>query len=119
MIGDPSVRKCVYCGNGKVDGSPVEACDDGNFISGDGCSSCTIDTGYVCTGTTPSVCQLRCGNGIKDVAFNEQCDDGNQVTADGCTSCAIDAGYFCVEATPTSKSVCQLKCGNGVREAPE
>jgi cysteine-rich repeat protein len=58
MIGDPSTRKCVFCGNAKVDGAPVEACDDGNFVANDGCSACTIDAGFVCTGssTTVSVC---------------------------------------------------------------
>ena len=26
------------------------ACDDGNIVSGDGCSStCTLETGYVCS----------------------------------------------------------------------
>ena len=33
-----------------------EACDDGNGTSGDGCSACTVDAAYSCTGTTPSVC---------------------------------------------------------------
>ncbi len=44
----------VACGDGAIGGS--EACDDGNVTAGDGCAaSCTIETGYTCTGT-PSVC---------------------------------------------------------------
>ena len=33
-----------------------EGCDDGNGLSGDGCSSaCAVEPGYVCSGS-PSVC---------------------------------------------------------------
>jgi cysteine-rich repeat protein len=39
---------CTYrpfCGNGVLDTADGETCDDGNLISGDGCSSfCTIET---------------------------------------------------------------------------
>ncbi|MGB8297456.1 MAG: DUF4215 domain-containing protein [Polyangia bacterium] len=39
------------CGDGNID--PGEACDDGNQLNGDGCSStCTQETGFVCTPTT-------------------------------------------------------------------
>ena len=38
---------CATCGNGIVEAS--EACDDGNLVSGDGCSlSCALEPGYVC-----------------------------------------------------------------------
>lgn len=44
----------VACGDGLV--TSGEACDDGGVVGGDGCSaSCTIETGWVCTGA-PSVC---------------------------------------------------------------
>ena len=44
----------AVCGDGIVQAG--EACDDGNLVNGDGCSaSCTVQTGYVCTGS-PSVC---------------------------------------------------------------
>jgi len=47
-----------------------ETCDDGNIISGDGCSS---------------TCQLEavCGNG--KIEANEQCDDSNTANGDGCS----------------------------------
>jgi cysteine-rich repeat protein len=42
------------CGDGVV--TPDENCDDGNTISGDGCSAnCTIEAGFACNGS-PSVC---------------------------------------------------------------
>ena len=33
-----------------------ESCDDGNAVTGDGCSGmCAVEFGYMCTGS-PSVC---------------------------------------------------------------
>ena len=72
------------CGNLRVD--PDEACDDGNDVIGDGCSS---------------ACQSNetCGNAILDpvelvgdvAQANEQCDDANVQGHDGCTStCASE-----------------------------
>jgi cysteine-rich repeat protein len=47
---------------------PLEQCDDGNVVNGDGCdSNCTLS---------------RCGNGI--VGPPEECDDGNFEDGDGC-----------------------------------
>lgn len=58
------------CGNGTIE--PPEECDDGNFISGDGCSGlpllvpllvgCTIEPGFICTGV-PSSCVPPGGGG--------------------------------------------------------
>lgn len=43
------------CGNGWIEG--LEECDDGGVTPGDGCGlTCTIETGYACTGE-PSVCE--------------------------------------------------------------
>jgi cysteine-rich repeat protein len=45
------------CGNGVL-ASP-EGCDDGNLINADGCSSsCAIESGFGCTPTNPSVCNV-------------------------------------------------------------
>jgi cysteine-rich repeat protein len=77
------------CGDGIVD--PGEGCDDGNTVSGDGCSAtCTVETPHP-----------MCGNGIKE--NGEQCDDGNTTNGDGCS------------ATCTKESV----CGNGIVEPGE
>lgn len=104
------------CGNGLIEG--IETCDDGNAVTGDGCSAvrgvCTIEPGAICTGS-PSVCtRSSCGNGA--VESGEACDDGNPVAGlDGCSaSCVIDAGWNCTG----SPSVCYL-CGNGKMEGPE
>ncbi|MDH3685467.1 MAG: DUF4215 domain-containing protein, partial [Myxococcales bacterium] len=76
------------CGNGLEELG--EACDDGNTIDGDGCSSeCFVD-GPVC------------GDGIPEGA--ETCDDGNTIDGDGCSSeCFVDGPV----------------CGDGILEGAE
>ena len=66
-----------------------QTCNDGNAVSTDGCSSCTVMPGWVCvnsgpTFTTASTCTQTCGNGIADAG--ELCDDGNILNYDGCSS---------------------------------
>ncbi|MBK8252007.1 MAG: DUF4215 domain-containing protein [Polyangiaceae bacterium] len=90
------------CGNGTK--GAFEACDDNNNTNGDGCSAtCTVETGFNCVGTTPSVCTTTCGDGIK--AGAEGCDDAPPAeNGDGCSAgCAVEAGYTC---TGTAPSVC-------------
>ncbi|MEO7330316.1 MAG: DUF4215 domain-containing protein [Minicystis sp.] len=59
-----------------------EQCDDGNYVSGDGCSdTCDIELGYECTGI-PSEC-FQCGDG--KIQPPETCDDGNTADGDGCS----------------------------------
>ena len=79
------------CGNNVIERG--EQCDDGNVVSGDGCSAlCRI---------TPS----KCGNGIPETG--EQCDDGNRVNGDGCSiSCQT-------EIPPVTT------CGNAILERYE
>src|SRR5688572_30623841 len=84
----------VSCGDSRT--SNLEACDDGNELSGDGCSEvCTIEPGHVCAGS-PSICG-RCGDGT--ATGGEQCDDRNNVDGDGCSStCMLEAiGSFVYE----------------------
>lgn len=84
------------CGNGHLeDQSAGEGCDDGNVIGGDGCSStCTIETGFSCTGT-PSTCTSTCGDGLQ--ASDEACDDGDMTNNDGCSStCTVEEGFTCI-----------------------
>lgn len=116
-----------FCGDGIVNGS--EQCDDGNTVSGDGCSStCTTETGKcgdgildVATETCDdgntvsgdgcsSTCQIetKCGNGI--VESGEACDDGNTASSDGCSStCQVETGYTCT-GTP---SMCTMGAATG------
>ena len=88
QLGSGLVYLETLCGNGILEFG--EFCDDGNTLSGDGCSSiCTIvpvvepptpapgpGGGY---GPGPA-----CGNGVRQGM--EQCDDGNNQNGDGCSS---------------------------------
>ncbi|HVX97880.1 MAG TPA: C25 family cysteine peptidase [Polyangia bacterium] len=87
------------CGDGTVIAG--EACDDGNIVSGDGCSpSCTVEAGYGCTGTMPSVCSTTCGDGV--VAGAEECDDSGTMNGDGCSStCTVESLYHCAGSPST------------------
>ncbi len=126
------------CGNGALDTG--EACDDGNVVSGDGCSSvCLRENGEPCTDdnqcesgncdetTDPGVCEpaVGCGNGI--LGPNEGCDDGNTASGDGCSGgCKIEDTFPCNAMAPglignTScvSDVCDLtEGGPGVCEPP-
>ncbi|MBA3538371.1 MAG: hypothetical protein H0T79_01975 [Deltaproteobacteria bacterium] len=77
------------CGDAVLDAG--EGCDDGNLVSGDGCTAnCAVET-----------LQPECGNGTREEG--EACDDGNAASGDGC-------GETCdVESV----------CGNGTREQGE
>lgn len=98
-----------FCG---LDGIGIgEDCDDGNPISGDGCSSiCQIEDGFQCSSTNlfeVSNCSVVCGDGlvITNTATNEteQCDDTNLSPGDGCSpQCNVEDGFTC-SGTP---SVC-------------
>lgn len=71
----------VLCGNGVVE--PGEECDDGNKVSGDGCSA-------TCLLEQPAAC----GNGVLEVG--EECDDGNNDNGDGCSAaCKIELAPDC------------------------
>lgn len=84
------------CGNGVVDQG--EACDDGNTVSGDGCSADCLSN-------------ERCDNAIVD--RNEQCDcgiDGNMNP--DCAGPNSATGGLC-------RLDCNLHCGDGVVAAGE
>lgn len=83
QVGDPSAgvdtggttgggsSSIATCGNGTREGA--EACDDGNLMSGDGCTgSCAVESGYTCANTNPDTCTTSCGDGT--VAGIEQCE---------------------------------------------
>jgi cysteine-rich repeat protein len=105
--------QAAICGDGVK--NAAEACDDGNPVSGDGCSSaCAVESGFTCAGSTPTVCTAICGDGIK--VAGEQCDDGNPTTGDGCSSaCVVEQGFTCGGAP----SVCTTTCGDGFKAGAE
>jgi cysteine-rich repeat protein len=49
------------------------ACDDGNFINGDGCTStCTVEQCWTCNGLSPTVCKIDPVNtiGLKNATIS-------------------------------------------------
>lgn len=103
------------CGDGVVDG--WEECDDGNLVSGDGCSSvCVIEKYFECDNSdSPSKCKPICGDGVFIGLGGEECDNGmidkygNIVNPDGngCSSkCKIEAGWWCVTPHVGARSSC-------------
>lgn len=72
QFGQLGVPPPPACGNKQIEAD--EVCDDGNTLSGDGCSS---------------TCQLEevkpvCGN--SKIEYPEECDDGNTWGGDGCSA---------------------------------
>jgi cysteine-rich repeat protein len=65
----------VACGDGTLNVSAGEACDDGNVDNGDGCSDACVMEG--------------CGDGV--VNGMEECDDANDVETDECISTCLAA----------------------------
>ncbi|MBW1809230.1 MAG: proprotein convertase P-domain-containing protein, partial [Deltaproteobacteria bacterium] len=52
----PPDCQCPNCGDGTINTTEGEECDDGDTDDGDGCSGiCSVEGGYVCSGQ-PSVC---------------------------------------------------------------
>jgi fibro-slime domain-containing protein len=98
------------CGDGIIERN--EQCDDGNTVSGDGCSRiCQIENNYVCPQPgQPCVNLAKCGNGI--LTSDETCDDGNTANGDGCSAdCkTVEPGWQCrVPGKP-----CTPLCGDGI-----
>jgi cysteine-rich repeat protein len=110
-----TTEKCIQqplvgCGDGILNSWNVESCDDGNQLSGDGCSSlCQVESHYNCTNAQGqlSVCTyMTCGDSLQQAG--EQCDDGNQLDGDGCSStCLSELGYNCANFYS-----CYLGCGD-------
>jgi cysteine-rich repeat protein len=86
------------CGNGKVEAGLGEACDDGNNIDLDGCSStCAVETGWTCTTVAPYTSFSVCTE-TKDGIWRGglACDDNNAVNTDGCSNTGtINTGWYC------------------------
>lgn len=110
----------VACGDGVVNESAGEACDDRDTDSGDGCSAtCGIETGYVCFGE-PSACDTVCGDEI--VAGDEECDGGaanSDSIPDACrTNCraafcgdgVVDSGEDCDDMNANEEDLCLASC---------
>lgn len=82
----PASAVAVSCGNGRIDAysdGGAEACDDGNKVDGDGCSStCTIEAGHACL-RVPSTCGVDVdGDAIPD-SEDPDTNDGPDGDIDG------------------------------------
>ncbi|MEL7370585.1 MAG: CARDB domain-containing protein, partial [Myxococcota bacterium] len=85
-LGGQTEIATVFCGNGVVDAG--EACDDGNFVSGDGCTAtCVVEF---------------CGDGIINNGGTEICDDGNTAPFDGCSPACMPQGALLGEVIQLS-----------------
>ena len=121
---------CAYCGDKYIypPAPHLEECDDGNMVSGDGCSStCQIESLFTCIPANqdilgPSVCSFECMSAWNvwttdnSTAWQswKDCDDGNSVEDDGCTSlCNINTGWICENGTATTPDTCTEICGDG------
>ncbi len=82
------VQFAALCGNGKLNAG--ETCDDGNTVSGDGCTA----------GCKKNVC----GDGILHKGV-ETCDDGNTKSKDGCSDkCALEIANSCKQLLSNGKT---------------
>jgi len=94
--GGPPIKITVAdCGDGQLNDG--EYCDDGNKISGDGCTEiCQIEADWEClVPGSPCTYSAACGDG--KLASVEACDDGNVVGGDGCSAdCrVVEDGWQC------------------------
>ncbi|MDD4318745.1 MAG: DUF4215 domain-containing protein [Candidatus Peribacteraceae bacterium] len=112
--GDYSCVSDPFCGDGIVNAE--ESCDDGDTDTSDGCSAtCTVETGWACAGSSPSVCYTTCGDGF--MMGGEECDDGDAANGNGCSAtCTVEAGWSC---TDTSPSACSTGCGDSITAGNE
>ncbi|MGB5375694.1 MAG: leucine-rich repeat domain-containing protein [Polyangiales bacterium] len=137
----PLCEPAGSCGNGVLDGS--ESCDDGNLMTGDGCSNiCLLEDGEPCADNAQcesTICDTvdsntcepvnTCGNGAVEVG--EGCDDGNAVAGDGCgPECLFELGAGpCTDNGQCESTICDAlggntcepvnTCGNGTIETAE
>ena len=107
-------------GDGKKYTTLSTSWDDGNANNGDGWSStCTKETGWTCTGgspTTKDVCSENCGDGIKFNSLSTYCDDGNKISGDGCSpTCVKESGWFWSGGSTTTSDIWTEIWGDGKR----
>jgi cysteine-rich repeat protein len=70
------VGDSMTCGDGTVQGSCAEECDDGNNDSGDGCSSnCLVEIGLGCPETPLSGCKTPFVPGKSSLQLTSKADD--------------------------------------------
>ncbi len=92
--------------------APIEACDDGNRNSGDGCAAdcMMVEEGYRCPTAGVLCVPIVCGDSRIDPP--ETCDDGNATAGDGCgASCQREDGWSC---SLPGVACAASECGDGI-----
>jgi MYXO-CTERM domain-containing protein len=95
------------CGDGVIEGA--ETCDDNGTTPGDGCSAtCTVETGYTCTGA-PSIC-----SDIDECTLDTDNCDANATCANttGSFTCACNSGYTGTGVTCADVDECTANTDN-------
>ena len=108
------------CGDGIRFNTVATYCDDGNNISGDGCTSgWSKETGWTWSdgnSSTKDTCIEICGDGIRFNSNATYWDDSNNINGDGWnSSCSIEIGWKCSGGSSSSKDVCTEIWGDGMR----
>lgn len=105
---DAAICQTARCGNGVVEVTNNETCDDGNTTGGDGCSrDCKRETDWICAEPgKPCTSTIACGDGM--VTGNEVCDDRNKVSGDGCSEdCkVVEPGWRCTAMGQRCRPIC-------------
>jgi cysteine-rich repeat protein len=108
-----SARAVPVCGNGTAEFG--EQCDDGNTLSGDGCSSgCQLENEPPCW---PGICRRADVCGDQRLSAKEMCDDGNTMGGDGCSAdcLSVETGWRC----RVPGRVCSPICGDRLLKGGE
>ena len=105
-------------GDGKRFNSVSTYWDDGNLSDNDGWStSCSIETGWTCSGgnsSTKDIWSEIWGDGKRFNSVNIYCDDGNKLNGDGCSSgCLKEIGWECSGGNSSNNDKCSEICGDG------
>ena len=107
-------------GDGKRFNSNTTYWDDGNTISGDGCSKdWQIEADWKCQGgnsTQRDSWDEIWGDGFRFNKNETYWDDGNLANGDGCSmNWKIEKGWNCTEGTKTNADVWKQIWGDGIR----
>lgn len=101
------------CGNGAVDA--VEECDDGNELSGDGCSAaCLLESGRCGDGVLQKMLGEQCEPSLHSSALPFGCSDLCRFVSPACGDSVVDPGEQCdlgSENADTPNSPCRTDCG--------
>lgn len=106
----------AHCGDGELDASLGETCDDGNTIT-EVCDR-SDESCVVCTSTCTEAPGAICTDGVHEPEF-EACDDGNEDDVDLCTNACLPAvcgdgflqpGERCDDGNADDTDDCDTRC---------